>query len=122
MTIIKRIERTGVRMRDPEAETRRNFTGLKWFPISEKWRIEAKWVKYPTPHNIRITNILGMTDEEPSPGYAEFSVNGKTVRLEPVDEDGDLEFMFKDATSGNTTYAPEPIPRSGEAKRQRHRA
>ncbi len=32
---------------------------------------------------------------------------GKTVRLEPVDEDtGDLEFMFKDATSGDTTYAP----------------
>ncbi|HVV43846.1 MAG TPA: DUF1684 domain-containing protein [Bryobacteraceae bacterium] len=47
-----------------------------------------------------------MTDEEPSPGYAEFTVSGRTVRLEPVTDDtGELSFMFKDATSGKTTYA-----------------
>ena len=45
-----------------------------------------------------------MTDEEPSPGYAEFTAKGKTVRLEPVTEDDQLFFMFKDATSGKTTY------------------
>jgi len=45
-----------------------------------------------------------MTDEEPSPGYAEFTVKGKTLRLDPVIEDGELFFMFKDATSGKTTY------------------
>jgi uncharacterized protein (DUF1684 family) len=106
LTVIKRVDRTGIRMRDPNAATRRNFTGCKWFPASEKWRIRAKWVAYPTPKKIRITNILGMTDEEPSPGYAEFAVNGRTVRLEPVMEDpGELSFMFKDATSSNTTYA-----------------
>jgi len=104
--VIKRMDRTGIRMRDPNAATRRNFTGCKWFPALEKWRIRAKWVAYPTPKKIRITNILGMTDEEPGPGYAEFSVNGRTVRLEPVIEDpGELSFMFKDATSGKTTYA-----------------
>lgn len=106
LTIIKRMDRIGIRMRDPNAATRRNFTGCKWFPISEKWRIEAKWVSYPTPKKIRITNILGMTDDEPSPGYAEFTVNGKTVRLEPVMEDeGSLSFMFKDTTTGGSTYA-----------------
>jgi uncharacterized protein (DUF1684 family) len=100
------MDRTGIRMRDPNAVTRRNFTGCKWFPASEKWRIRAKWIAYPTPKKIRITNILGMTDEEPSPGYAEFAVNGQTVRLEPVaDDTGALSFMFKDATSGKTTYA-----------------
>ncbi|HVY91697.1 MAG TPA: DUF1684 domain-containing protein [Bryobacteraceae bacterium] len=106
LTVIQRMDRTGIRMRDPNAETRRNFTGCKWFPVSEKWRIRAKWVAYPTPKKIRITNILGMTDEEPSPGYAEFTVAGKTVHLEPVaDDDGSLSFMFKDATTGSTTYA-----------------
>jgi uncharacterized protein (DUF1684 family) len=106
LTVIKRVDRTGIRMRDPNAATRRNFTGCRWFPASEKWRIRAKWVAYPTPKTIRITNILGMTDEEPSPGYAEFTVNGRTVRLEPVaDDTGALSFMFKDSTSGNTTYA-----------------
>jgi hypothetical protein len=106
LTVIKRVDRTGIRMRDPNAATRRNFTGCKWFPASEKWRIRAKWIAYPTPKTIRITNILGMTDEEPAPGYAEFAVNGRTVRLEPVVEDpGELSFIFKDATSGGATYA-----------------
>jgi uncharacterized protein (DUF1684 family) len=107
LTVIKRMEKTGIRMRDPNAATRRDFSGCKWFPAFEKWRINAKWVAYPTPRKIRIINILGMADDEPSPGYAEFTVNGKTQRLEPVaDDDGSLSFMFKDATSGNTTYAP----------------
>jgi uncharacterized protein (DUF1684 family) len=106
LTVIRRMDRTGIRMRDPNAATRRNFTGCKWFPALEKWRIRAKWVAYPSPKKIRITNILGMTDEEPSPGYAEFAVNGRTVRLEPIaDDTGALSFMFKDATSGKMTYA-----------------
>ncbi len=107
LTIIKRGDRTGVRLRDPDAVTRKNFTGCKWFPPSQAWRIAAKWVAYPEPKKIKITNILGMTDDEPSPGYAEFTIKGKTLRLEPVaDDDGSLEFMFKDATSSVTTYAP----------------
>jgi uncharacterized protein len=93
-----------VRLRDPNAETRREFTGCKWFPADASWRVSAKWVTYPQPRKIPITNILGMTDEEVSPGYAEFTVQAKTVRLEPVVEDGGLFFIFKDATSGKTTY------------------
>jgi uncharacterized protein (DUF1684 family) len=106
LTIIKRGGRVGVRMRDPDAATRRNFTGCKWFPVSQSWRIEAKWVAYPEPKKLKITNILGMTDEEPSPGYAEFTTGGRTMRLEPVEDNTGLEFMFRDATSGDTTYAP----------------
>ncbi|MDP9052875.1 MAG: DUF1684 domain-containing protein [Acidobacteriota bacterium] len=104
VTVIERGERTGVRVRDPNAETRRNFTGCKWFPGSEAWRVEARWVAYAKPKSIAITNVLGMTDQEPSPGYAEFTVRGKQLRLEPVVEAGELFFMFKDATSGKSTY------------------
>ena len=105
LTIIDRNGKPGVRLRDPNAETRRSFTGLNWYPAEPAWRIKAKWVAYPMPHKIRITNIVGMTDEEPAPGYAEFAVKGQTVRLEPViDDDGSLFFMFKDATSGHSTY------------------
>ena len=105
LTIIDRNGKPGVRLHDPNAETRRSFTGLNWYPAEPAWRIKAKWVAYPMPHKIRITNIVGMTDEEPSPGYAEFAVKGQTVRLEPViDDDGSLFFMFKDATSGHSTY------------------
>ncbi|HWE48496.1 MAG TPA: DUF1684 domain-containing protein [Bryobacteraceae bacterium] len=116
--IIERGGKTGVRLRDPNAETVRNFTGCKWFSADEHWRVKAKWVSYPQPKTIPITNILGMTDQEPAPGYAEFAVKGQTYRLEPVIEDDQLFFMFKDSTSGKTTYGAgrffyAPIPKAG---------
>jgi len=104
VAIIERGGKTGVRLRDPNAETRREFTGCKWFPASDAWRVHARWVAYLKPKTIAITNILGMTDQEPSPGYAEFTLQGKKMTLEPVLEDGELFFMFKDATSAKTTY------------------
>ena len=119
LTVIVRGPKTGVRLRDPNAETRRNFTGNVWFPADPVWRIKARWVAYPQPEKIAIANILGMTDEEPSPGYAEFTVKGKTLRLAPVVEDNELAFYFKDATSGKTTYPPgrfldTDMPKGGE--------
>lgn len=119
LTVIRRGGKTGVRLRDPNASTRRDFTGCRWFPADPAWRVHAKWVAYPQPKKIPITNILGMTDREPSPGYAEFTLHGKTLRLEPVTEDGGLFFIFKDATSGKTTYGAgrfldTPMPQSGE--------
>jgi uncharacterized protein len=120
-TIIERGGKTGVRLRDPNAETRAAFTGCKWFPADPAWRVRATWIAYPQPKKIAITNILGMTDEEPSPGYAQFTIKGKTMRLEPVTEDGELFFMFKDATSGKSTYGAgrflyAPIPKTGEVE------
>jgi len=104
MSIIERGGKTGVRLRDPNAETVRHFTGCVWYPIAEKWHVMAKWVPYAQPKKLAITNILGMTDQEDSPGYAEFTLSGKQVRLEPVIENAQLFFMFKDSTSGSTTY------------------
>jgi uncharacterized protein len=104
VTIIERVGKFGIRIRDPHAETRRDFKGCTWYPADPAWRIQAKWVAYPKPKTIAITNILGMTDQEPSPGYAEFTIHGQTMRLEPVLDDGELFFMFKDATSAKTTY------------------
>lgn len=110
LTIILRKDangnRIGARLRDPNAATRKNFTGSHWYPIDPKWRVEAKWV--PEPKTISIVNILGMKEDQPSPGYAEFKLAGKTIRLEPVVEKVDgvdqLFFIFKDQTSGKTTY------------------
>ena len=104
LTMIRRGEKTGVRMRDPNAATRRSFPGLKWFAADEAWRVKAQWTAYPEPRKIAITNVLGMTDQEPSPGYAEFTIRGQKLRLEPVLEDDHLFFIFKDQTSGRTTY------------------
>ncbi len=103
-TFIKRGERYGIRLRDPEAVTRREFHGLKWFAIDDKYRVRAVWHPYQPAKLIPITNILGDTESEPSPGYAEFVLEGKTYKLEPTIEDGLLFFMFRDLTASNLTY------------------
>jgi uncharacterized protein len=105
LALIERNHRYAIRMRDPNADSRRNFTGLKWYPIKEDYRIEARWVPYDPPHNIPIASILGYVEQQPTPGYAEFELHGKTFRLEPIiDEPGSLFFIFKDQTAGHDTY------------------
>ena len=105
LTVIQRGKRFGVRMRDPQSRALREFRGLQWFPADEAYRIRARWLPYHPPKQIPVTNVLGDTENEPSPGCAQFTLNGKQYKLEPVLEDpGELFFMFKDATSAHETY------------------
>jgi len=100
LTIIERGGKTGVRLRDPNAATRRNFTGNHWFPAAPAWRIEAKWIPYAQPKKIPITNILGMTDEEPVPGVAEHVPHraaGAAVDQDVLAADPDQEAADGDA-------------------------
>lgn len=107
LSVIRRRERVGIRMKDLDSKARREFKGLHWFPVKESHRITARWVAYPAPRTVAIANVLGQVDDLPSPGYAEFTLNGKMLRLEPViEEPGDQElfFIFRDETSAKETY------------------
>jgi hypothetical protein len=104
LTAIQRTTKIGIRLRDPNAAARRDFKGTAWFPPDRAWRVTARWVALPTPKKISIANILGMTDGEDCPGYAQWTREGKVLRLEPVLEDNLLFFMFKDATNAHETY------------------
>jgi uncharacterized protein (DUF1684 family) len=106
MFVIQRGTRFGIRLKDRNSERRKKFTGLKYFPINEAYRVEARFVPYNPPKKIPVLNILGDTSEEPSPGYVEFRLNGRDCRLDPIEEDGFLFFIFKDLTSGKETYPP----------------
>ena len=48
--------------------------------------------------------MIGVPQEMTSPGYVEFPLRGQTVRLMPAAEGEELWFIFRDATSGKTTY------------------
>jgi len=107
MNVIKRGERYGIRLKDKNAAARKGFTGLKWFEVKEDYRVEARWVSYPQPKPVKVPNILGQTEAMPSPGYAEFTLNGKPVRVDGVLESPDAEelfFILRDQTSGKETY------------------
>jgi hypothetical protein len=79
---------------------------MDYFPIDPKWRVEAKLVPHDPPRTIPITNIVGQTTQEKSPGALEFQIDGKSYRLDPIIEQGEPRYfvIFKDETSRAETY------------------
>ena len=106
INVVKRGERIGVRVKDTESQTRREFKGLEYFSIDPKWRVEARFEPYQPAKMIPITNVLGMTDDETSPGAFAFDVDGKTYRIDPILEKGETDWfvMIADETTGKETY------------------
>jgi uncharacterized protein (DUF1684 family) len=107
LQLIARGGRYGIRLRDKNASARREFTGCRWYDVKDDYRVEAKWVAHVEPRPLKIPNVLGQTESMPSPGYAEFELGGKKVRLEGVLESPQstqLWFIMRDQTSGKETY------------------
>lgn len=104
--IIKRGDRLGVRVKDPESEVRTKFSGLEYYPIDPKWRVEARLEPYNPVKKIPIQDVTGMTSDSDSPGALVFTVEGKEYRLDPILEEGsdELFIIFRDQTSRDATY------------------
>jgi uncharacterized protein len=105
--VIRRENRFGLRIKDAHSAALRDFDGLRWFPPNEHYRITAKWIPYTPPKAITLATLVGTKYDQPVPGAAEFSLNGKTYRLEPVLEDPEqpkLFFILRDTTSRTSTY------------------
>jgi uncharacterized protein (DUF1684 family) len=107
MIVIERGGRFALRVRDSSAPARLSFTGLHWYAPDPKYRIEAKWVPYVPPRTLMIPTEIGVPDKMVSPGVAEFKVDGRLVRLEPVLESAgakQLFFILRDRTSSKESY------------------
>lgn len=102
--VIKRGVEYFIRVRDNDSQIRRDFTGLKWFPIDPSWNITAKFTPYAKPRTIMFDSQNGVKQPMVSPGFATFQRDGKEYRLEPVIEEHQLFFIFGDATSNKSTY------------------
>lgn len=104
--VIKRGDRFGVRVKDPDAKTRLEFKGLEYFPIDPKWRVIAQFQPYQPARQIPIVDITGMVSKQAVPGALVFEVNGESYRLDAIAEEGSRELfvIFKDETSRDATY------------------
>jgi len=101
------LERNGkyiLRLSDNQAETRKTFGGRVWYEVDDNYRVKARFIPYDPPRKVAIVNILDEVSDEPSPGYLEFDIRGRTYRLDVVGEDDGLFVIFKDQTAGDTTY------------------
>jgi len=114
--VIRRESRFALRIKDAHSPSIKGFHGLKWYPPNEAYRVTAKWIPYTPYKTITLATLVGTSYDQPVPGVAEFTLAGKTWRLEPVLEDpavAKLFFILRDTTSTTTTYAATPVLYTG---------
>lgn len=99
-------ERRSIRVRDANGATVKAFLGFRWFPIDDRYRVVARFIKDPAPREVVLPNLLGDSDAFRTEGVVEFTLNGKKIRMRPMTtRPGRLFFIFKDASSGHETYS-----------------
>ncbi len=107
MQLVRRANRLAVRVRDKESKSIENFHGKRWFPIDNRYRVEANFTPYEPTKTIKIVNIRGESVDSELVGYVEFTLHGKQLRLDALaDSPDELFLIFKDRTNGSTTYPP----------------
>ena len=97
-------ERYTIRLRDKNSRLRKSFTGTRWFPVDESYRVIGRYVPYDQLKQIQIQNVMGDTLQETIAGYVAFSLHGKDLRLDAEVDGSDVSFVFRDLTSGHETY------------------
>lgn len=102
--IIKRDDQYGVRLRDLKSTMVEEFRGVDRFEIDAEYRAVARLEIPATPKKIDITNVLGQTTAQDSPGTLVFTMKEKEYRLDALEEDGKLFVIFGDPTNEGETY------------------
>ncbi|MDE0830350.1 MAG: DUF1684 domain-containing protein, partial [Vicinamibacterales bacterium] len=98
-------ERLAIRVRDTDAEIRKNFTGLDWFPVDDTYRMRAKFTPHAEPMTVKTMNILGDIETYTSTGYVTLTIKGRETQMLPVNSGQRLWFIMRDGTSGAGTYS-----------------
>jgi len=95
-----------LRVKDRQAPTLVNFTGIDTYPIDASWRYEARFLAAEPGRTIEIADVLGQVNPMPVLGTVEFERDGRTYSLLGLAEEGSdgLWFLFADRTNGRETY------------------
>ena len=105
VTVIERGGRLALRVKHADADSRVHFTGLEYWTGGRDWQVPARFIAHPAGKTLPIANIIGSIDQVPNPGALEFQRDGKTYRLEALDQGEDTLFLvFADRTSGHGSY------------------
>ncbi|MDL5158285.1 DUF1684 domain-containing protein [Actinomycetospora termitidis] len=115
--LARRTDAYVLRVRDPEAPTRRDFTGVPAFPVDPRWVVTGRYEPYAEPQRITVGAVVdGLQHFPTAVGTVRFTVDGVEQQLTALaGKDGGLSLHFRDATSGTTTYGGGRILRTDDA-------
>lgn len=97
----------GVRVRDSACPDRLNFPGRHWFSLDQTYRVNGEFTPDETPRQLLVDSSADVAVEVNHIGSVTFTLHDQLLRLEAFSgggHDQELWFVFKDATSGITTY------------------
>lgn len=103
--VIKRGDKTGIRLRDMNSKLARTFSGCERFPTDSAWKIAARLQKPDSgASTIAVMNVLGQLNRQETAGKLFFSFEGKEYSLDALTEGDELFILFGDATNSKSTY------------------
>ncbi len=76
---IQRGPRTLVRVRDAQSPELALFAGRRWLPVGATYRVEGVFTPYDPPKPLAITNVLGNSSAQTSPGVVTFTLGGRAA-------------------------------------------
>lgn len=87
---------------------RKDFHGLKWYPINQDFKVFAKFEKNPKFEQVEMARSVAGPETYIRAGWLHFRLQGKDYVLtafNPNERDSKTLFVpFRDATTGKTTY------------------
>ncbi|MCH8557231.1 MAG: DUF1684 domain-containing protein [Balneolia bacterium] len=103
------IERNGqiaLRLYDQESYVYTGFRGIERFPADENFIVEATLIPHEEEITIPIINVVGMTEENDTPGILEFEIDGEKHSLWAISaSEGERLFLIvADQTNRSTTF------------------
>jgi uncharacterized protein len=93
-----------IRMWDRESPSKAGFSGLKYYPVKEEYRVTAKYIRYDPPKTVTKMEIIGTEVQVVFLGQVQFNLNGVDCTLEAEKSGDKLLLHFADGTNAKTTY------------------
>src|SRR6202011_1141831 len=84
--VVRRADRFALRIKDAKSDALVGFHGLKWYLPDAGFRVKAHWIPYTPPKSVTLATLIGTSYNQPVPGAAEFTLDGRTYKIEPVVE------------------------------------
>ena len=105
MVVHEHAGKYALRVWDNMREERRSLPPLKWFPIEKRFRVSAKYTRYPDTQTSESPDTFGELVEDRVDGFVTFKFEGHTYKLDVSEtKDHKLYVKFRDETSKTETY------------------
>lgn len=102
--VIRRDQDVGIRLRDLTSKAVQEFKGIERYPVDLAWRVTARF-QSTEGKTIDITNVLGQTSAQKSPGTLTFEWGEESFSLDVLDGGKDEFFLIVgDKTNEKETY------------------